>query len=301
VLHDNQCLSYGILGIQHLGFPTVATIHHPITIDRDAELRAAGKWWKRLKVRRWYSFFRMQVRVSRRLSHIITVSECSKQDISKAFKIPADRFRVIPNGISTDIFHPLPHVQREKHRIMVTTSADTPVKGLRYLLMAIASIAKKRYIRLTVVGTPKKNGEVFRIVRDLRLHHIIDFTGRIDDRDFAYHYARSSLAVVPSLYEGFGFPAAEAMACGVPVISTRGGALPEVVGDAGILIPPGDAKALEDAILSLLDSPDRCRALSGEGYKRVQKNFTWNAAAQKIIKVYQEAMDVNGRFLETQS
>ena len=301
VLHDNQCLAYGILGIQHLGFPTVATIHHPITVDRETELHSADKWWKRLKVRRWYSFLGMQVRVSRRLSHIITVSERSKRDISKAFKIPGDRFRVIPNGISTEVFRPLPHVQRERHCVIVTTSADTPVKGLRYLLMATASIAKKRRIKLTVIGTPKKDGEILRLVKDLGLHPSIEFTGRIEDGDFAHYYARSAVAVVPSLYEGFGFPAAEAMACGVPVVSTTGGALPEVVGDAGILVPPGDAKALEDAILALLDNPDRCRELSHAGYDRVHKHFTWQAAAHNLLSVYRETMDDNGRLHTTQS
>jgi glycosyltransferase involved in cell wall biosynthesis len=301
VLHDNQCISYGILGMQHLGFPTVATIHHPVTIDRDTELQAAGRWWKRLKVRRWYSFLGMQARVARRLSCIITVSESSKHDISKAFRIPAERFRVIPNGVSTEVFHPLPHVQRDRDRIMVTTSADTPVKGLRYLLQATASVARKRRIRLTVIGTPKKDGEVSRLVKDLRLHSSTEFTGRIEDKEFAQYYARSAIAVVPSLYEGFGFPAAEAMACGVPVISTTGGALPEVVGDAGILVPPGDAQALEEAILGLLDNPDRCGELSRAGYQRVQKHFTWQAAAHSLLGVYRETLHDNGRFRAARS
>jgi glycosyltransferase involved in cell wall biosynthesis len=243
----------------------------------------------------------MQTQVSRHLSHIITVSECARRDISNAFSIPDSRFRVIPNGISTEIFHPLPHVEREANRIMVTTSADTPVKGLRYLLEALASISRKRQIKLTLVGTPKKDGEVVRLVRDLRLYDIVDFTGRIDDGEFAHYYARARIAAVPSLYEGFGFPAAEAMACAVPVVSTTGGALPEVVGDAGILVPPGRAHALEDAIVALLDDKERCCQLGRAGYERVQRLFTWKAAAEKIVHVYREAIDVNGRFLHAQS
>jgi len=294
IVHDNQCLSYGLLGIRRLGYPLVATIHHPITFDRDAEIRSAGKWWKRLKVRRWYSFYGMQTRVSRRIPHIITVSERSKLDIASAFGIPSGRIRVVPNGIDTDIFHPLPHLKREKNRIIVTNSADMPLKGLRYLLEAVASIVKKRDVRLTVIGTPKKNGEIERLVRELRLGRHLEFTGRIEDQDFPYYYATSTLAVVSSLYEGFGFPAGEAMACGTPVVSTTGGALPEVVGDAGVLVPPADARALEKAILYLLDHPEKRRALSRAGLRRVQEHFTWNRTAEGLVSAYREAMHVDG-------
>jgi len=296
VVHDNQCLSPGLLGIQRLGFPLVATIHHPITYDLAAELQQEKRWWKRLKIRRWYSFIGMQIRIARRLSHIITVSESSKKDTAASFNIPLQRFRVVQNGINTDIFYPLPHVKREKNRIMVTNSADSPIKGGRFLLEAVAAIARKRDIKLTVIGEPKKNGEIEELVRDFDLHRNIEFAGRIKDKEFARFYASSTLAVVPSIYEGFGFPAGEAMACGTPVISTTGGALPEVVGDAGILVPPADAKALETAILSLLDNPEKCEALSRAGFERVHQHFTWKHAAEKIEAVYQEAIHANGGF-----
>ena len=299
VVHDNQCLSYGLLGIKRLGIPTVATIHHPITVDRETELRAAKSWLKKIKVRRWYSFVGMQKRVARRLSHIITVSECSKEGISEEFRVPSNRFRVIPNGIDTDIFHPLPQVKRDHNRIMVTSSADTPLKGLRYLLEAVASIARDREIKLTVIGRLKRNGVVDRLVRELDLGRSVQFTDRIADRDFAYYYARSTMAVVPSLYEGFGFPAGEAMACGIPVISTTGGALPEVVGDAGVFVPPADSRALKSAIISLMDNPARRRELSIAGLERVRRNFMWESISYKLEKVYRETINANGRFLQT--
>jgi glycosyltransferase involved in cell wall biosynthesis len=285
VVHDNQCLSYGILGLARIGFPTVATIHHPITVDRDVEIEAASSWYKRFKVRRWYSFLRMQGRVSRRLSRIITVSECSKRDISEAFEIPIDKFRVVPNGINVDYFYPLNGDRREKNHLLVTNSADTPLKGLAYLLMAVASIRKKRHIRLTVIGTPKKNGVVLALVRELGVGDCVNFTGRIEYEDFADYYARATIAVIPSLYEGFGMPA-----CGVPVISTTGGALPEVVGDAGVLVPPGDKDALEKEILSLLDDPERCHKLGQAGLDRVKNAFTWHHAAKKTVDIYREAI-----------
>ncbi|MEA2014390.1 MAG: glycosyltransferase family 4 protein [Thermodesulfobacteriota bacterium] len=293
IVHDNQCLSYGILGLPGLGFPTVATIHHPITVDRDMAIKSAGSLFKKLKARRWYSFLGMQKRVSRRLSHIITVSECSKRDISRDFKTSKGRFRVVPNGINTDFFYPLPDVQRSDNHILVTNSADTPLKGLRYLLEAIASIKKKREIKLTVIGKPKKDGVIEGLVRKLGIKDCVRFTGRIKYEEFAGYYAKATMAVIPSLYEGFGMPAGEAMACGVPVISTVGGALPEVVGDAGILVPTADSKALEHAIISLLDDPDRRCQLGRAGLEQVKSSFTWRHAAQKTVDVYREAIDAD--------
>ena len=294
VVHDNQCLSYGLLGIRRLGFPLVATIHHPITVDRRTEIEAERWPWRRWKVRRWYAFVGMQTHVSRRIPHVVTVSEQAKRDTALDFSIPLHRFRVIPNGIDTEIFHPLPDVRREPNRLIVTTSADTPIKGLRFLLMAVASLARKRDIRLTVVGTPKKEGGVEDLVRRLDLGPVLEFTGRIEDGAFAHYYARSTLAVVPSLYEGFGLPAGEAMACRIPVVSTTGGALPEVVGDAGVLVPPGDARALERAIETLLDDPEKRERLGRKGYERIQKHFTWESAARKLVKVYRESISANG-------
>jgi glycosyltransferase involved in cell wall biosynthesis len=290
IVHDNQCLAYGIAGLPHLGYPTVATIHHPITVDREAELKAATSFIKGLKVRRWYAFLGMQKRVSRRLSHIITVSECSRRDIGRDYGISSDRFRVVPNGINTDFFYPVPGVKRHDDHLLVTNSADTPLKGLRYLLEAVASIRKRRDIRLTVIGAPKKDGAIERLARALNFNGALRFTGWIEHKDFARYYAEATLAVIPSLYEGFGMPAGEAMACGTPVISTSGGALPEVVGDAGILVPPGDAGALEQAILFLLDHPEKRNELAQAGLSRVQNAFTWRHAAMKTIDVYREAV-----------
>ncbi len=293
IFHDNQCLAYGLLGIKSIGLPTIATIHHPITVDRDVELNSESIWWRKLKVLRWYSFINMQKRVSRKLSHIITVSEASKDDIGKAFAIPPYKFRVVANGINTDIFHPLPGVKRLDNRIMVTNSADTPLKGLRYLIEAVASIRKNRDVTLTVIGKPKENGSIAQQVNRLGAHDYIRFTGRIDDDEFARFYAETTMAVVPSVYEGFGLPAGEAMACRVPVISTTGGALPEVVGDAGILVPPGNARALETAIIDLLDNPEKRERLAQAGYERVKSHFTWSNTAKNVVEVYREALDAH--------
>jgi glycosyltransferase involved in cell wall biosynthesis len=289
VIHDNQCLSYGIGAIARMK-PTLATIHHPITVDRDIAVRAERAFWKKLKLMRWFSFVGMQKRVSRTLRRIITVSRCSRADISREFRVSPSRFTVVPNGINTLLFHPLPEVPREPGRIIATNSSDVPLKGLCYLLRAVARIDGRRNIRLVVVGTPNSNGGVSRLIRRLGIGDRVTFTGRISDAEFVHQYARAAMAVVPSVYEGFGLPAGEAMACGVPVISTTGGALPEVVGDAGILVPPGDADALGGAIRHLLDHPDQANKLGRRGYERVLRHFTWRRAAELTVDAYREVI-----------
>jgi glycosyltransferase involved in cell wall biosynthesis len=295
IVHDNQSLSYGLWAIDKF-IPTIATIHHPITVDRRIAVRSVSTAWRKLKHMRWYSFLGMQRRVARALSKIITVSDCARDDISKAFNIPKDKFRIVPNGIKTDVFRPKPQINREDNRIIVTNSADIALKGLYYLLKAIGRISKNRKVKLIVIGKPKRNGGIVKLVNELGIGPSVTFTGRISEQEYIDQYARASMAVVPSVYEGFGLPAGEAMACGVPVISTTGGALPEVVGDAGILVPPADPAALSEAITALLDNPQRARKLGQAGYTRIQKNFTWQKAAQKTVEAYREVIRDHRRF-----
>lgn len=289
IVHDNQSLGYGLWPIKkHV--PTVITIHHPITMDRKFAIDSVRAPWSKLKMARWYSFVGMQKRVSLKFPQIITVSEFSKKDICRDFQLPRRRLRVVPNGINRELFYPIPEIKREKNRVIVTNSADMPLKGLRYLLQAAAEVSRTHDIKLTVIGTPKKNGEVSKLVRTLGIGKRIHFTGRIDNGEFVRQYAKATLAVVPSVYEGFGLPAGEAMACGVPVISTTGGALPEVVGDAGLLVPPADSTALAKAITGLFEDPERARQIGRKGYQRVNDLFTWKKAAEQTVEVYREAI-----------
>jgi glycosyltransferase involved in cell wall biosynthesis len=289
IVHDNQSISYGIRSISRF-VPTIATIHHPITVDRILAVKTASSFWAKIKQLRWYSFIGMQKRVAKTLSRIITVSKSSMHDIGRDFNIPQQRFKVIPNGIDKDLFHPIPEIKRENNRIIVTSSADTPLKGLHYLLEAVAEISLTRKIKLVVVGTMRKNGEIERLLTKLGIKECVTFTGRIGNDDFVQHYAKAFLAIVPSVYEGFGFPAGEAMACGLPVISTTGGALPEVVGNAGILVPPANSRALVKAILTLMDHPEQAEQMGREGYKRVRDCFTWKKAAEMTVEAYRETI-----------
>ena len=294
IVHDNQSLSYGVWALNKR-IPTIATIHHPITVDRQIAIRSVTSPLKKLKAWRWHSFIGMQKRVSRRLPGIITVSKSAQQDISRDFRIPENRFTIVPNGINTELFYPIDQIEREKNRIIVTNSADTPLKGLAFLFRAVAKIETIQDIRLTVVGEPKKDGDVIKLVQKLGIGHRVKFTGRIDHHEFVQQYARAAIAVVPSVYEGFGLPAGEAMACGVPVISTTGGALPEVVGDAGILVQPANSAALAGAIRELLNTPLRAKQLGMAGYQRVHQHFTWEKAAEKTVAAYREAINGHRR------
>jgi glycosyltransferase involved in cell wall biosynthesis len=289
IVHDNQSLSYGVWAAARR-LPTVATIHHPISIDRTIAVRSARHGWEKMKQLRWYSFVGMQIRVARTLSSIITVSRRAGEDISRSFGIPLQRCRIVANGIDIDRFRPMPGVVRDPHRLIVTNSADIPLKGLAYLLQAVAVVARRRPIRLVVVGEPRRNGVVEKLVAELGIGGRVTFTGRITGDAFVRHYAVAAAAVVPSLYEGFGLPAGEAMACAVPVISTTAGALPEVVGNAGLLVPPADSAALTTAIDYLLDHPRQAAELGWKGHERVQRLFTWERAARLTADTYREAI-----------
>jgi glycosyltransferase involved in cell wall biosynthesis len=291
IVHDNQCLAYGIGKIAQNVIPTIATIHHPITVDRQEEFKSATSRKKIRKIKRWYSFIRMQKEVARQLSHIVTVSECSKIDIAQEFSISLSKFRVVPNGINKEFFYPVQNEARPGNSIIVTNSADTPLKGLRYLLEAVSKVRKKQSVKLMVIGEPKKNGTIKKLVDDLGVGDIVHFTGRIENEEFADYYSKATIAVIPSLYEGFGLPAAEAMACGVPLISTSGGALPEVVGDAGIIVPPADADSLAREIMFLFNNPDRREKMAQAGMARVDSIFNWSKAAGEMVDVYREAID----------
>ena len=291
IVHDNQSLSYGIWSLARR-MPTVATIHHAITVDRRLAVRAETSPWKKVKQLRWYSFIQMQKRVAPAIKRLITVSQCARKDIVKEFGLQSSRFTVVPNGIDTGLFYPLAGVQRQPYRIMVTTSADTPLKGLRYLLLAVARLAPKYpRLQLVVIGIPKNKSPILSLIQDLGIHSRVHFTSTISHAEYVRQYAQAWVAVVPSLYEGFGLPAGEAMACAVPVVSTTGGALPEVVGDAGLLVPPGDAQALARAIETVCTNHHLARELGGKGYQRVMTHFTWDAAARKTVAVYRQAIN----------
>jgi glycosyltransferase involved in cell wall biosynthesis len=288
VVHDNQCLAYGILGIRREGLPVLASIHHPIHIDRKLELAHAtgGRRWS---LRRWYAFTRMQARVARRLS-IVTVSTASRDDIVREMRVRPERISLVPLGVDADVFRPLPDCRRVPGRILVTTSADVPLKGLAPLMRAFSILRARRPAELVVVGNPRRDGPIPRLLDELALNGSVRFTGGVPDHELVRLYAEAEAAVVPSLYEGFSLPAVEAMACGLPLVATTAGALPEVVGDCAVLVPPGDPQALADHLTALLADDGLRRSLGERGRERVLGRFTWEATARATVERYREVM-----------
>ncbi len=290
VIHDNQTLSYGIVDIQKAGYPIVETIHHPVTKDRDLAISSAKSLKDKLGYRRWFSFTGMQIKVARQLPHIITVSEMAKQHIHEVFKVPEDNLKVIYNGIDTELFSPSDSVKRLDNMILMVMSRDTAVKGLRFLLEALAELRKKYDLDLVVVGRTMGDGLTEKLMERLGVTAHVTFRDRIDTDELVNLYRTATLVAVPSTYEGFGLPAAEAMSCGAPVVSTTAGALPEVVGDSGILVPPADSAALASAIDSLVADPAKRREYSVLGRRRILDNFNWKNAARRTADIYLEAI-----------
>lgn len=292
VVHDNQSLCYGLLKLQNKGVPLLATIHHPITSDREIALKNATDWKSRLLIKRWHNFLGMQQKVVTGLNHVVTVSQQSRQDIASAFSRDPDQIEVVHNGIDTDVFVPKPDIEKTPFRIMATASADQPLKGVKYLVRAMSKV-KKAYpeAHLVVLGKLKEDGEIANLIAELNLNECIKFISGIDNKELVDLYNRASMVVVPSIYEGFGLPAGEAMACGLPVISTNGGALPEVVGDAGIVVPIRDADAIADAITHLFENPDVCADLATRARIRILEQFSWQVAAKAMVKKYSQIID----------
>jgi glycosyltransferase involved in cell wall biosynthesis len=290
IVHDNQCLGYGMLGIARDVAPVIATIHHPITVDRTLDIANATDLRHRLGLRRWYAFTRMQVRVARRTPRILTPSESSRRDIAEAFRIPASRMGVVTLGVDTETFRPMPDVERIPGRILTTASADVPLKGLANLILALARLRDTHaHAHLVVVGKPREESRTPQLIRDLRLVDAVQFRSGLDDDEIAALYAQAEVAVVPSLYEGFSLPAIEAMASGVPLLATRGGALPDTVGEdgeTGLLVDTGDPEALRAALVRVLDDSALRRRIGAAGRRRALERFSWEATARATAAEY---------------
>ena len=293
LVHDNQSLGSGLLQLTRAGVPTVATVHHPVAIDRDLELTAAPSLRRRLTLRRWYGFTRMQARVAPQLDGVTTVSENSRRDIETHLGVPADAIRVVPVGIDPDVFTPPPADRpRDPDSIVVTTSADVPLKGLVHLLEAVAKLRTERPVRLTVVGTARPGGPAEAALDRLALREAVRFTGPLPEADLVRLLQGAAVVAIPSLYEGFSLPAIEAMACGTALVTTDAGALPEVVGSkAGLRVRAGDVGELTAALQLVLDSPSFADQLGRAGRRRVLASYTWRSTAERTAEWYREVLD----------
>lgn len=291
IAHDNQVLGYGMLDIKKMGLPLITSIHHPITFDRRIDLEAAPNFRKRLSLRRWYGFLRMQGRVARACGRILTVSTSSQKDIVNDFGVEPDQIQVIQLGVD-EVFQP-PSKPRVPGRIVATASADMPIKGVSVLLEAFAKLRTERDIHLVLVTKPMKGGRTERLIDELGIAEHVSFVNGVSDEELVEVMGSAELACVPSLYEGFSLPTAELMACGTPLVASRAGAIPEVVGPDGEcadLVTPGDPEILAATIAALLDDPDRRERMGQAARKRAVEKFSWPAVAEKTAAAYEQVI-----------
>lgn len=289
VVHDNQSLGTGLLDIAATGLPVVATVHHPITRDKVVDV-AAAKWWRKPLVRRWYGFAEMQKEVARKIPELLTVSSTSATDIADDFAVAPDQLHVVPLGVDTDLFKPAG--ERVRNRIIAIASADVPLKGVNHLLHAVARLRVERDLDLQLISKLEPNGPTEKLIAELGISDIVHSSSGISDAELAELLASAEVACIPSLYEGFSLPAVEAMASGTPIVASRAGALPEVVGvdgECARLVNPGDVDDLTRVLGELLDSPLELRRLGAAGRRRAVDVFSWESVAAQTVAVYETA------------
>ena len=290
VVHDNQSLGTGLRTIARLGLPLVATVHHPITRDKVVDV-AAARWWRKPLVRRWYGFAEMQKKVARQIPQLLTVSTSSATDIAEDFGVSPSQLHVVPLGVNTELFKPCDN--RVSGRIIAIASADVPLKGVSHLLHAVARLRVERNLDVQLVSKLEPNGPTEKLIAELGISDIVHSSSGLSDTELADLLASAEVACIPSLYEGFSLPAVEAMSSGTPIVASRAGALPEVVGADGEcarLVPPADVDELTAVLGELLDSPQQRHRLGAAGRRRALDVFSWESVAAQTVSVYKQAI-----------
>jgi glycosyltransferase involved in cell wall biosynthesis len=287
ILLDNQSLSSSLLRIQD-NYSLAVTIHHPITKDHKLEMQNARNWKEKLSSNRWHNFLPMQKKVAPKLKNIICVSQPSKEDVVSEFRVKEENITVIPNGIDLETFRPSPVKKSLDYSIVTTASADIPLKGLRHLILAMPRVIRKFPLTsLTVIGKAPKKSKLDKLIDDLNLKDRVTFKSGMTEEEIVNIYHTSDIAVIPSLYEGFGFGAGEAMACGIPLISTDAGGLKQVIGDSAIKIKAGSVEEIEEGILKLFTEETTRKELSEKGRQRMEELFDWKIAAKAYVNLFE--------------
>ena len=291
IIIDNQSLSYGVLDLQKEN-PLIEIIHHPITKDYEHELEANNKFLYRLSRYRWYSFLKMQKKVAPKLQTIVTPSINSLKDIAADFHCDPKNITVINNGLDIDIFIPHKNIERRKFRLITTASADVPLKGLDYSLMALSAL-KNKYpdIELIVIGKIKKDGHTSKLIKRLGIKDSIKFKTDLSKEEIAKEYAKSSISIVSSLYEGFGYPVIEAMSCAVPLVAANTSSIPELVGDYATLIPAKSSKELAESIKDIFSDYLKYKNIAEAGRQHIIDNFNWLKITQEYENIIYKTIE----------
>jgi glycosyltransferase involved in cell wall biosynthesis len=290
VVFDNQCLSWGLLGIRQT-VPVVSVIHHPLHIDREADFAIDPRLSKKIRRTLYFPLF-MQEQVAPRLSKIVTVSEASRVEIERYFGILQKDVSVVYNGTDTEIFHPMPEVAKEADLLFVGRTEDRK-KGIGTMLEALTLLPEQVTLKI-VDGRIPEDGLVPKLIRRFGLEKRVQIHGQMFTvPELVRQYSTARVALVPSFFEGFGFPASEAMACGLPVVANACGALPEVIGtdgSAGLLVPGRNARAMADAIAGVLSEPGKAENMGRAARTRVEKLFQWRDAAAGLTEVFEDTL-----------
>jgi glycosyltransferase involved in cell wall biosynthesis len=279
-----------------MGVPVVSVIHHPLHIDREADFAIDTSLRKRVS-RTLYFPLMMQETVASRLARIVTVSEASRAAIQKYFKIPEKDVSVVYNGTDTDIFRPIPGVEKEADLLFVGRTEDRK-KGIGTMFEALSMLPD--HVTLKIVdGRIPSHGLVPRLIKRFGLEKRIQIIDRmLTVPELVEQYSTARVALVPSFFEGFGFPASEAMACGLAVIANAAGALPEVVGTdgrTGRLVPPRNPREMADAMWEVLRDPEETAQMGRLARERVECIFQWDRAAAQLVDVFQEVIHAADR------
>ena len=201
---------------------------------------------------------------------------------------------VILNGIDIETFKPDSDSKVVENRIVTTASADIPLKGLRFLINALPRVLKDfPETHLVVVGKSPNESKIRKLIDDLHLNERISFKTNLSEEEIVDIYHTSQISVIPSLYEGFGFGAGEAMACGTPLISTDSGGLKDVIGDSAIKIASGSIEEIENKIISLFQDPEKREQLSLKGRNRMEDLFDWKISATNYVKVFEDTIKIH--------
>lgn len=291
VIIDNQSISFGMLDLQK-HTPLIEVIHHPITKDYEYDMKFSKGILQKLSKFQWFSFLRMQKKVAKQIALIVTPSQNSRTDIAKDFSVPISRISVIHNGIDFHIFKPMLEIDRIPHKLITTASADVPLKGLDYSLEAMVKL-KARYpeIQLTVIGAPRAGGHTERLIKLLQLESSVTFKSNLTRKEIAEEYASSSAAIVSSLYEGFGFPVGEAMACAIPLVATNVASIPEITGCYAQLIPDQCPTAITEAVTNIFSFTDKFQEKATDGRQHIIDNFNWDNIAKSYEVLIQDAIE----------
>ncbi len=289
LVHDVQCLGYGLLGVRAMGVPVVTTVHHPLTVDRRASFVRDNNFTEAIGSMQFYPIG-MQSFVARRIDRVLTSSECSVSQIADDFAIPRGKIKNVWNGLDTELFCPDERVEKSQSELLCVGRASDPNKGIKTLIQALAKLPAS--IHLSLIDNDHPGNEVFKWAREAGVSERVNVTGRVPSGQLIDLYRRAALVVVPSRHEGFGLPAVEAMACGTPVVTCAAGALREIMNltQGGLVAPVDDSAGLAHEIQTLMAAPEQRARMASHGRTRVLENFSWSRIAAATADVYAEVL-----------